>query len=77
MYSLISVNNMSRNIIRRWFCRHKLRKVGETSFGNVYHCLKCHSILAENTFPGMQTRVYIGEYEDFFDDEGNEKPFSK
>ena len=64
---------MSRHRIRRWFCWHKLRKVGETSFGNVYHCLKCHSIFAESTFPSVSSLLYLGEYEDYFDEEGELK----
>lgn len=58
---------MSRRVIRRWLCWHKLRKVGESAFGNVYHCTRCNSILAEEFGPRAGALLYLGEYEDFFD----------
>lgn len=64
---------MSRKRIRRWLCRHKLRKVGESAFGNVYHCTRCNSILAEEWGPRAGALLYLGEYEDFFDKNGKEK----
>lgn len=64
---------MSRRRIRRWLCRHKLRKVGESAFGNVYHCTRCNSILAEEWGPRAGALLYLGEYEDFFDKNGKEK----
>ena len=56
--------------LRRMLCRHKFRKVGSTAFGNVYHCKRCNGIYADNF--GKQGKLYIGEYEDFYDENGRE-----
>lgn len=67
---------MSRNRLRRWLCRHRLQKCGESLMGNVYRCTKCNSIYAQvYTHIGLNL-LYMGEYEDYFDENGKLKFFN-